>query len=83
MVTFVLLQERRKMEETPNKSYSVVEVAEKLGCCRDHVYRMIKYGNLEAFRIGIGKSANIRISDKARKDFIERMTIRNQDLKHG
>ena len=69
------------MEETPNKSYKVKDVAEKLGCTLDNVYRMIKYQKLEAFRIGGNR--NYRITDKALNDFIDRMTVRNEEIKHG
>ena len=67
--------------EIPHKSYKVSEVAEKLGCSPDHVYRMVKYGNIEAFRVG-GK-ANIRIPDYAIDNFIERMKVRAEVMKNG
>ena len=63
------------------KSYKPKEVAEKLGCTLDHVYHMIKYGNLDAFRVGGGK--NYRVTDIALNDFIEKMKVRNRELKHG
>ena len=66
------------MEELPKKSYKPKEVAEMLGCTIDNVYRMIKYGNLEAFKVG-GR-VNMRISDTALRDFIERMKVRKEEL---
>lgn len=69
------------MEQIPQKSYKVKEVAEMLGCTSDHIYKMVKYGNLEAFRIG-GR-ANLRITDNALNDFISRMKVRNGELKNG
>ena len=77
----VVTYERSCMEKIPHKSYKVSEVAERLGCTPDHVYRMVKYGNIEAFRVG-GK-ANIRIPDYAIDDFIERMQVRSKALKDG
>jgi len=68
-------------EKVPLKSYKPREVAERLGCTTDHVYLMIKYGNLEAFTVG-GKR-NIRVTDIALNDFIERMKVRNHEMKHG
>ena len=68
-------------EKVPLKSYKPREVAERLGCSLDHVYLMIKHGNLEAFTVG-GKR-NIRVTDIALQDFIERMKVRNHELKHG
>ena len=67
--------------EIPHKSYKVSEVASRLGCTPDHVYRMVKYGNIEAFRVG-GK-ANIRIPDYAIDNFIERMKVRAEVMKNG
>ena len=69
------------MEELPSKSFKVSEVAEMLGCTKDNVYRLIKYGNLEAFRVG-GK-ANLRVTDRALNDFIERMKVRSKELSDG
>lgn len=66
------------MEQVPNKSYKVKEVAQMLGCTTDNVYRMIKYGQLEAFKVG-GR-ANMRITDHALADFIERMKVRKEVL---
>ena len=68
------------MEKIPHKSYKISEVAEKLGCTTDHVYRMIKYGNLDAFKVG-GR-ANLRVPDYALDDFLERMKVRHQEF-HG
>ena len=65
--------------EIPEKSYKVREVAEMLGCTADNVYRMIKYGQLEAFKVG-GR-ANMRITDIALNNFIEKMKVRNEELK--
>ena len=64
--------------QTPTKSYSIAEVSEKLGCTKHHVYLMVKYGNIEAFRIG--KRA-FRITDHALNDFIEKMKVRNGELR--
>lgn len=63
------------------QSYTPKQVAENLGCSLDNVYKMIKYGQLEAFRVS-GRR-NLRVTEQAYKDFVERMTIRNQELKHG
>lgn len=69
------------MTDVPNKSYKPKEVAEKLGCTVDNVYRMIKYGNLEAFKVS-GRAA-YRVTDKAVNDFIERMKVKNAEIKNG
>lgn len=68
-------------EKLPTKSYKPKEVAERLGCTIDHVYNMIKYGNLEAFRVGGSK--NYRVTDIALNNFIEKMKVRNAEMKHG
>lgn len=68
------------MNETPVKSYKVKEVAEKLGCSIDNVYRLIKYGQLEAFKIGRKKYC---ITDRAVADFIERQKIRAKEIANG
>ena len=62
-------------------TYTPKQVAEILGCCDENVYRMIKYGQLEAFRVS-GRR-NYRITEEALKDFIDRMKVRNQELKNG
>lgn len=67
--------------DTPNKSYKIKEVAERLGCTTDNVYRLIKYGNLEAFKVG-GR-VNMRVTDHALQDFIERMKVRAQEMADG
>lgn len=69
------------MDNVPTKSYKPKEVAEILGCTLDNVYRMVKYGQLTAFKVG-GKR-NIRVTDHDLNDFIERMKVRNDELKHG
>jgi len=69
------------MEELPNKSYKPKEVAEKLGCTLDNVYELIKYGKLEAFRVGGRK--HYRVTDHALDDFIKRMAVRAEEMKHG
>lgn len=61
------------MEKLPKKSYKPREVADMLGCCLDTVYRLIKSGKLEAFRVG--KGPNMRITDKALEKFIESETV--------
>ena len=81
MTNIIHRKENLHMDDTPIKSYKVKEVAEKLGCSIDNVYRLIKYGQLEAFRIG-GKR-NFRVTDKALNDFISRMVVRNEELSHG
>jgi excisionase family DNA binding protein len=60
--------------DIPNKSYKPCEVAEKLGCALDTVYRLIKYNQLEAFRVS-GR-AKYRIPDYALKDYLDRMRVR-------
>lgn len=67
--------------EVPNKSYKPREVAERLGCTTDNVYRLIKYGQLKAFRIG-GR-VNLRITDRDLQDFVERMEVRAEEMKDG
>ena len=66
------------MEGIPSKSYKVREVAEMLGCGTDNIYRLIKYGQLEAFLVG-GRS-NYRITDYAVKDYLERMKVRAEEM---
>ena len=68
-------------EKLTQKSYKPKEVAERWGCTIDHVYLMIKYGNLEAFTVG-GRR-NYRVTDIALNDFIERRKVRNHEMKHG
>lgn len=68
-------------EVIPQKSYKPREVAQRLGCTIDHVYLMIKFGNLEAFRVGGGR--NFRVTDIALNDFIQRMKVRTTEMKHG
>ena len=63
------------------QSYTPKQVAEYLGCSLDNVYRMIKYGQLEAFLVS-GRR-NYRITDTALNNFVERMKVRNQELKNG
>lgn len=57
------------MEKIPKKSYKPREVAEMLGCSLDNVYRLIKEGKLQAFRIG-GR-VNMRITDIALQNFLD------------
>lgn len=61
------------MEEIPKRSYKPREAAEMLGCSLENVYRLIKSGKLEAYRIG-GR-VNMRITDIALKKFIEEETV--------
>ena len=63
------------------KVYSPKEAAETLGCSIENIYRMIKYGKLEAFKVS-GKRS-YRITEKDLDDFIERMKVRNQELRDG
>lgn len=64
--------------ETPSKSYKPREVAEMLGCTVDHIYKMVKYGHLKAFKIG--GSRNVRITDNAIKEFITKMNVRAKEM---
>ena len=66
------------MEDLPTKSYKPREVADMLGCTLDNVYRLVKYGQLEAFRVG-GR-VNYRITDIALKDYLQRMKVRKEEL---
>lgn len=68
------------MENAPQKTYKIKEVAEILKVDDDYIYRMVKYGNIEAFRIN---QRNIRITEKALADFVEKMKVRNSEIKHG
>ena len=61
--------------------YTAKQVAEILGCSTDNVYRLIKYGQLEAFKVSIRPC--YRVTEKALNDFIERMKIRNEELRNG
>ena len=70
------------MEEVPQKSYKVKEVAEMLGCTGDNVYKLIKYGNLKAFRVG-PKQNNLRITDIDIKEYIENSRVREEELHNG
>jgi len=56
------------MDEVPTKSYSMKEVAERLGVTYDHVYRLCKYGRLKSFHVGKA----VRITDKAILEFLNR-----------
>ena len=67
--------------DTPTKSYKPREVAVKLGCTTENVYRLIKYGQLRAFHIG-GKK-NMRITDNDLQDFIDRMEVRKKEFANG
>lgn len=67
--------------ETPTKSYKPKEVAEKLGCTTENIYRLVKYGQLKAFYIG--KKRNMRITDKDLQDFLERMEVRKKEFADG
>ena len=68
------------MNKPPTKSYKPNEVAEMIGCTVETVYRLIKYGKLEAFMIG---SRNYRITETAVADFKERMDARNREMRDG
>jgi len=70
------------MEKIPKKSYKPREVAEMLGCTSANVYRLAKYGQLEAFKIG-DKGRNIRIPDYAVQEFIEKMNARREEMQDG
>ena len=72
---------KREMKTPIRNSFTVEEVAEKLNCTKENVYKMLKYGNLDAFRLGSWK--DLRIPDYALADFIERMKIRNEEIKNG
>ena len=63
------------------KSYTPKQVAEILGCSTDNVYKLIKFCQLEAFRVS-GRR-NYRVTETALNDFIERMKVRNQELTNG
>lgn len=65
------------VDSTPNKSYKIREVAEMLGCTTDNVYRLIKYGQLKAFRVG-PRQTNMRVTDHELNDFIERSKVRKE-----
>ena len=63
------------------KNYTPKEVAEILHCSTENVYKMIKYGQIEAFKVS-GRR-NYRITEKSIQDFIERMKVRSEELKDG
>lgn len=65
--------------DIPNKSYKVKEVAEMLGCTIDNVYRLIKYGQLSAFKVS-GR-VNLRVTDIALRDYLERMRVREEKMR--
>lgn len=67
--------------EVPTKSFKPKEVAEALGCTTDHVYLLIKRGQLKAFRVG-GK-VNLRITDYDLRDFIQREEVGAEEVKDG
>ena len=60
------------------KVYTPKQVAENLGCSLENVYRMIKYGQLKAFRIS-GRR-NYRVTEDSLNDFIERMIVRKEEM---
>ena len=70
------------MEKLPIKSYKPREVAEMLGCTTMNVYKLIKYGQLYAFRVG-SRKVNMRIPDYAVQDFIDKMNARNKAMQDG
>lgn len=70
------------MEGNPNKSYKIKEVAEILGCKEDNVYRLIKYGQLNAFKVGIGKRY-LRVTAADINDFVERQRVRDEAIRNG
>ena len=70
------------MDELPNKSYKVREVAQILGCTVENVYRLIKYGQLKAFKIG-PRQAYVRVTDIELNDYIHRMEVRAEEITSG
>lgn len=70
------------MENLPNRSYKAKEVAEILGCTTDNVYRLIKYGQLKAFKVG-PKQAYVRVTDIELQDYIRRMQVRSEEMANG
>ena len=70
------------MEKTPVKSYKPREVAEMLGCTVMNVYKLIKYGQIYAFKVGVGRT-NMRIPDYAVQDFIQKMDARSKAMQDG
>lgn len=68
------------MEKLPRKSYKPREVAEMLGCTVVNVYQLVKYGQLDAFKVG---KTYIRIPDYAVTEFIERQKARSKALQDG
>lgn len=56
------------MDKLPEKSYTVKEVATRLGVTYDHIYRLCKYGTIESFKVGTAR----RISEKAILEYLNR-----------
>ena len=69
------------MEKIPNKSYKPKEVAEMLGCTVENVYRLIKYGQLQAFKVG-GK-VNMRVPEYAVQEFLTKAAVRKEWMQDG
>jgi excisionase family DNA binding protein len=56
---------------TEGKIYTVPEICELLGFHRDTVIKLIKNGNLPAFRCGTGKKSQYRIIGKNLINYME------------
>ena len=69
------------MGELPKKSYKVKEVAVMLGCTIENVYRIIKAGQLKAFKIGPAQTY-VRVTDIELDDYIKRMAVVPEDEQH-
>lgn len=55
---------RDRTGHVARRAYSVTEVAEQLGCCRETILRMIEAGDLPAFRLSrTGRAYRIRAED--------------------
>lgn len=63
------------MKTTKTQLLSVVEVAERLSCSRNHVYGLIATGGLRAVDLrASGAKAKTRIRESDLEAFIERRT---------
>ena len=63
------------MEKVPTKSYSMKQVAERLGVSYDYVYRLCKYGTLPHFKVGKA----IRITEPDLLAFINERMVNGKE----
>lgn len=60
---------------TSAQDYSVQTLASKFTCSTDLVYRLIKSGQLKAYKLSAGKKADLRITPDAVEAYVQRMQV--------